>query len=561
MSAKPKKFVRYFLNPTSNDEDPNTAKHNIHKSGKITKKKDVKGKEYPFKKAKLLLNKDLKTAKPDRQKDFKGRKNSFKKPKLVVNKTDKPERPIPYNLTKIKTGIHKKKLEAKGKKINYLTDAQESVKSLLLENEGFLEADLGETTTQFTQKEIVQSVDITAASKQFELHLRDFGPYRAKYTRNGRHLLLGGKMGHVSAIDWVTKKLHCELNVMESVHDVSWLHIETMIAVAQKKWVYIYDNQGLELHCVKKLHSVSRLEFLPYHFLLASASTEGYLSWLDISIGEMVTQMNTNLGRLMYLTHNPYNAVLCVGHAKGVVSMWTPNSRQPVAKMLCHKGALTSLHVDPSGTNLVTSSVARDMKIWDIRQLRGPVKTYTLNSVASNVAFSQRNLLAVSMGNIVEIYRDSIHTSSTRPYLLHKFNNPIENLSFCPFEDVLGVATDKGFTSLLIPGAGEANYDGFDANPFQTKSQRREHEVKTLLEKIQPELISLQPNMVSDVDVGTMKQKVMKRREEMKAGNRKFKLQQMKVDQQRTKGAKGKKKRSKREKKMDKKMQEKSSEL
>ena len=82
----------------------------------------------------------------------------------------------------------------------------------------------------------------------------------------------------------------------ETIKDVCWLHNETMFAVAQKKYTYLYDKTGLELHILRDHIEVNRLSFLPYHFLLASVGNAGYLKYQDTSTGKLVSEHRSKLG-------------------------------------------------------------------------------------------------------------------------------------------------------------------------------------------------------------------------------------------------------------------------
>src|ERR1700731_4743843 len=100
------------------------------------------------------------------------------------------------------------------------------------------------------------------------------------------------------------------------------------------------------------------------------------------------------------------------------------------------------------------------------------------------------------------------------PYMTHEIeSSTVSSLRFCPFEDILGVGHSKGFASLIIPGAGEPNFDAREANPYQTTQQRRETEVRSLLDKLQPEMISLNPDFIGNMDLRS-KDVVMKERRE-----------------------------------------------
>uniref|UniRef100_A0A0M3KBU5 BING4CT domain-containing protein n=1 Tax=Anisakis simplex TaxID=6269 RepID=A0A0M3KBU5_ANISI len=96
--------------------------------------------------------------------------------------------------------------------------------------------------------------------------------------------------------------------------------------------------------------------------------------------------------------------------------------------------------------------------------------------------------------------------SAREPYLVHKCRGVVSDLRFCPYEDVLGVGHQGGFTSLLVPGCGEANFNALRANPYESKTQRREREVKQLLDKIQPELITLDTSAIAQVNTNLMEE-------------------------------------------------------
>lgn len=389
---------------------------------------------------------------------------------------------------------------------------------LLAEEPGFLEGEDGEDTAKISQADIVEAVDIASAAKHFDLNLWQFGPYRLNYSQTGRHLAFGGRRGHVAALDWVTKRLMCEINVMEAVRDIRFLHSEALLAVAQNRWLHIYDNQGIELHCIRRCDRVTRLDFLPFHFLLAASSETGFLTYLDVSVGKIVAALNARAGRLDVMTQNPYNAVIHLGHSNGTVSLWSPAMKEPLAKILCHRGGVRAVAVDSTGTHMATSGLDHQLKIFDLRGTYQPLSARTLPQGAGHLAFSQWGLLAAGMGDVVNIWAGpgkGSPPSLEKPYLTHRLSGHVHGLQFCPYEDVLGVGHSGGITSMLVPGAAEPNFDGLENNPYRSRKQRQEWEVKALLEKVPAELICLDPRALAEVDVISLEQEKKERIERL----------------------------------------------
>lgn len=49
-----------------------------------------------------------------------------------------------------------------------------------------------------------------------------------------------------------------------------------------------------------------------------------------------------------------------------------------------------------------------------------------------------------------------------------KKNWNIHSSKFVPYEDVLGIVHDYGFSSVVIPGSGMSTFDSYEANIFET---------------------------------------------------------------------------------------------
>jgi U3 small nucleolar RNA-associated protein 7 len=227
----------------------------------------------------------------------------------------------------------------------------------------------------------------------------------------------------------------------------------------------------------------------------------------------MVIEMPTRQGSPTALAQNPSNAILHVGHQNGTVTLWSPNLTTPLVKILAHRGPVRAMAIDREGRYMVSAGQDMKMGVWDVRMYR-EVNNYFLRQPGSSLSISDRGLVGVGWGTQTSVWRGLFDKSREdqekiqSPYMAWGGEGKrIERVRWCPFEDILGISHDQGFSSIIVPGAGEPNFDALELNPYENAKQRQEAEVKSLLNKLQPEMISLNPEFVGKLDLASAEQR------------------------------------------------------
>lgn len=255
------------------------------------------------------------------------------------------------------------------------------------------------------------------------------------------------------------------------------------------------------------------MEFLPYHWLLATVGSSGVLQYQDTSTGNLVSQHRTKLGPCRAICQNPFNSVLHLGHTNGTVTLWSPSSSEYLVKMLCHKGSpITSMAIDRSGRYMATGGGDSKVKIFDLRMFKEVHSYKTYGGAPTCLDISQTGILGIGHGCHTTFMRpEALKVKMKEPYMKHQLSGkgPLESLRFRPFEDACGIGHSGGISSIVIPGSGEPNLDSMEhfTNPYMDTKQRREAEVRSLLEKLSPDMIALDPDSIGGIEESNLIQR------------------------------------------------------
>ncbi|CAL5440015.1 unnamed protein product [Camellia sinensis] len=150
--------------------------------------------------------------------------------------------------------------------------------------------------------------------------------------------------------------------------------------------------------------------------------------------------------------------------------------------MVANHGPVSALAFHSNGHLMATAGMDRKIKLWDLRKFE---VLQTLPGHAKTLDFSQKGLLATATSSFVQILGDFSGSQNYSRYMGHSMAKgyQVNKVLFRPYEDALGIG---------------------------------EKEVRSLLDKLPPETILLDPTKIGTVKPTRKREKPSKQEREAK---------------------------------------------
>jgi len=215
---------------------------------------------------------------------------------------------------------------------------------------------------------------------------------------------------------------------------------------------------------------------------------------LDISVGKNVATVNTQTSlKINSMKKNRHNAIINCGFQDGTVGLYSPNHvKGSVVTFQALREPINDIAIDNGGRYVACAGMGKKVGIYDLRNSYKPVCEHFLKGGSQRLTWSDAGVLASSHSNgEIMTYLDAHVGPIKQPYITFQATDQVQDIDFCPMEDVLGIGFNTGFESIIIPGAGKSSIDSYENNPFRTKKQLDNWEVSRLLDKIPAKMITL----------------------------------------------------------------------
>ncbi|ORD94740.1 WDR46 [Enterospora canceri] len=349
---------------------------------------------------------------------------------------------------------------------------------------------LGYSEHLLEQEYIKENVNLYTKEKAIKLDLETKPhPYNTCYNQNGSHSLIWNRDGFAASFGTQSLMLDFESDFTE-ISTATYLHSERYIALGQE-CLYIYNNRGVELHAVRSIKNILQSNFLPDHFLLGCmccTSTSNKLKYLDTTSGEIAAELDI---KFKPVASCHFDGIICLGDRRGVVDLVAPKQPEPLMKIKVHRNIK---ELKRGKDKLYVSTYDNKIKTFDLRNYFKPLQEIS-TKYTDKMAISTNGTVALGGGSTVVLFDPN--EAKINQEITTATN--IGSLEFNPFEDILTVTTRNKYESFVAPQSSDIRYNADVISPYMTKNEKREMEVKKLLEKIPPEMISYNSELISKI--------------------------------------------------------------